>query len=71
MGLQYEDDLQQDTLPAATTLDLFAKVPLAAGASLVLRAENLFDTEIVTRNSGGTIDLGTPRTLWAGIRWKI
>jgi len=23
----------------------------------------------VTRSSGGNIDLGAPRTLWAGLRW--
>lgn len=71
VGQQYEDDLQSDSLKAATTLDMFAQVPLPQGISLVLRAENLFDTEIVTRNSGGSIDLGNPRTLWAGVRVKI
>lgn len=71
VGLQYEDDLQRDSLPAATTVDLFAQVPLAAGTSLVLRGENLFDEEIVTRNSGGSIDLGNPRTLWAGVRFTM
>ncbi len=71
VGQQYEDDLQTDSLKAATTLDMFTQVPLPRGISLVLRAENLFDTEIVTRNSGGSIDLGNPRTLWAGVRVKI
>ena len=71
VGQQYEDDLQIDSLKAATTLDMFAQVPLPRGISLVLRAENLFDTEIVTRNAGGSIDLGNPRTLWAGVRVKI
>lgn len=68
VGLAYEDDLQTAPLRAATTLDAFAQVPLTSWASLVLRGENLFDTTIVTRNSGGTIDIGTPRTLWAGLR---
>lgn len=71
VGQQYEDDLQIDSLKAATTLDLFAQVPLGGGASLVLRGENLFDTEIVTRNSGGSIDLGVPRTVWAGLRFTM
>ncbi|MFD2580530.1 TonB-dependent receptor domain-containing protein [Novosphingobium colocasiae] len=71
VGKQYEDDLQTDVLPAATTLDMVARVPLVAGASLTLRAENLFNEEIVTRNSGGTIDLGTPRTLWAGLHFTM
>lgn len=71
VGQQFEDDLEQDSLPAATTLDAFVMVPLAGGASLVLRGENLFDTDIVTRNSGGSIDLGSPRTLWAGLRFAM
>lgn len=68
VGLQYEDDLQSDSLAPATTLDAFAQVPLAGPFSLVLRGENLTDEVIVTRNSGGTQDLGTPRTIWAGLR---
>ncbi|MES2301215.1 MAG: TonB-dependent receptor [Pseudomonadota bacterium] len=71
VGQQFEDDLEQDSLPAATTLDAFVMVPLAGGASLVLRGENLFDKDIVTRNSGGSIDLGSPRTLWAGLRFAM
>jgi outer membrane receptor protein involved in Fe transport len=68
IGAQFEDDLETDVLPAATTLDLFAQVPLGARMALVLRAENLTDAEIVTRNQAGSIDLGTPRTLWAGLK---
>ena len=67
-GAQFEDDLQTDLLPAATTLDAFAALPLGRHFQLVLRAENLTDTEIVTRKQAGSIDLGTPRTLWAGLR---
>ncbi|MBC2670081.1 TonB-dependent receptor [Novosphingobium piscinae] len=68
VGAQFEDDLQTDVLPAATTLDAFVQLPLAGPASLVLRGENLTDTRIITRNSGGTVDLGVPRTLWVGLR---
>ncbi|HUD27290.1 MAG TPA: TonB-dependent receptor [Novosphingobium sp.] len=68
VGAQFEDDLETDVLPAATTLDLFAQVPVLPLVSLVLRGENLTDETIVTRNQGGSIDLGAPRTLWAGIR---
>lgn len=67
-GAQFEDDLETDVLPAATTLDLFAQVPVAPLVSVVLRGENLTDETIVTRNQGGSIDLGAPRTVWAGIR---
>ena len=70
-GAQFEDDLETDVLPAATTLDAFVQVPLVGPFSLVLRGENLTDETVVTRNSGGSIDLGTPRTLWAGIKVAI
>ena len=70
-GAQFEDDLETDVLPAATTLDAFVAVPLAGPFSLVLRGENLTDKAVVTRNSGGSIDLGIPRTLWAGVRVAI
>ena len=69
IGRQFEDDLETDALPAATTLDAFAQVPLTGGFSLVLRGENLTSERIVTRNQGGSIDLGVPRTIWAGIRF--
>jgi vitamin B12 transporter len=68
-GAAYEDDLQTDVLPPATTLDLFAQVPLWREFSMVLRGENVFDEKIVTRNQGGSMDLGTPATFWAGLRW--
>ena len=71
VGAQFEDDLQTDILPAATTLDMFAQVPVCARVSVILRAENLSDTAIVTRNQAGSIDLGAPRTLWAGFRVKL
>lgn len=70
-GARFEDDLNSDILPAATTLDAVAALPLIGGVSLVLRGENLFDERIVTRNQGGSIDLGTPRTLWIGLRTAI
>jgi len=70
-GAQYEDDLQTDVLRAATTLDVFVAVPIRHRLQLVLRAENLTDTQVVTRNQAGSIDLGTPRTLWAGLRISL
>ncbi len=68
VSAQFEDDQETDRLVPATTLDLFADIALAGRLSLVLRGENLFDEEIVTRNAGGVIDLGAPRTVWAGLR---
>lgn len=68
MGDQFEDDLESDVLPAATTLGVFAEIPFSDRFALVLRGENLTDETVVTRNQGGSIDLGTPRTVWAGVR---
>ncbi len=70
-GAQFEDDLQTDVLPAATTLDAFVSVPIRHRLQLVLRAENLTDTQVITRNQAGSIDLGAPRTLWAGLRISL
>lgn len=67
---QYEDDLATDVLPAALTVDGVARVPIGHGAALVTRAENIFDEKVYTRNVGGSIDLGTPRTLWIGVRFE-
>ena len=69
VGAQFEDDQEIDRLEAATTLGVFAQVPLMDSLKIVLRGENLTDERIVTRNAGGAIDLGTPRTIWAGFRY--
>jgi outer membrane receptor protein involved in Fe transport len=66
---QFEDDLERDRLAPATTLDAFIAAPLWGELSLIARAENLTDEAIVTRNQGGSIDLGVPRTLWLGLRY--
>ena len=68
VGAQFEDDQETSSLPAATTLDLFAQASLTKTISLVARVENLLDETIVTRNSNGAIDLGVPRTAWFGVR---
>ena len=36
--------------------------------AFVLRGENLTNEAIVTRNQSGAIDLGVPRTVWAGVK---
>lgn len=68
VGVAFEDNLATAALPAATTLGAFASAHLAGPFTLVLRGENLTDATVTTRNSGGTQDIGTPRTVWAGIR---
>jgi outer membrane receptor protein involved in Fe transport len=69
VGRQYEDDLNVDSLPGAVTVDGFASMPIGRGLTVIGRAENIFDKAVITRNAGGSIDLGTPRTLWIGIRF--
>ena len=49
VGAQYEDDLQTDILPAATTVDGVVKVPIGRHVALIARAENLLDAPVVTR----------------------
>ncbi len=68
---QFEDDLETDRLPAQTTLDAIATVPLSPQVSVILRGENLTGETIITRNQAGSIDLGTPRTVWVGLRISI
>lgn len=67
-GSQFEDELETDVLPAATTLDAYGQLRIAGGLSLVVRGENLTDAAVVTRNQAGSIDLGAPRTVWVGVR---
>lgn len=69
VGAQFEDDQEIDRLGSAPTLGVFAQVPLKDRFKIMLRGENLSDERIVTRNAGGAIDLGTPRTIWAGLRY--
>ncbi len=66
---QFEDDREVDSLDSATTIDAFLAAPLVDKLSLVVRAENLTDEQIITRNQGGSIDLGVPRTFWLGLRY--
>lgn len=69
VSAQFEDDRETDSLRPATTIDAFLAVPLWAKWSAIVRAENLGDAEIITRNQAGSIDLGVPRTVWLGLRY--
>lgn len=69
VAAQFEDDRETDRLAPATTLDAFLAAPLGSAMSLIARAENLTGETIVTRNQGGSIDLGAPRTWWLGLRF--
>ena len=70
VGSQYEDDLNKRGLPPATTLDAFLAWPLTRALQALARAENLFDEAVVAGIGGdGSIEIGTPRTLWIGLRF--
>jgi outer membrane receptor protein involved in Fe transport len=66
---QFEDDLNRQKMPAATTVDAFVAWPLSERLQLVARAENLLDeTVVATLGDDGTVERATPRTLWVGLR---
>ena len=69
VGAQFEDDLNQLRLPAATTFDAFVAIPLSNRLQLVARGENLLDSRVVaTLGSDGVVERAAPRTLWIGFR---
>lgn len=71
-GAQFEDDLNNRSLPGATTINAFAQWPISRSLNIVLRGENLFDEEVVAgRGNDEVIDRATPRTLWIGLRVRI
>jgi outer membrane receptor protein involved in Fe transport len=69
ISAQFEDDRETDSLRPVTTIDAFVAVPLGQSWSAILRAENLGDAAIITRNQAGSTDLGVPRTVWLGLRY--
>ena len=67
---QNEDDLGRDVLKSAFTMDMVARLYFSPGWSLEARGENIWNEKIMTRNAGGSIDYGTPRILWLGLRYQ-
>lgn len=70
VGAQFEDDLEANVLPSALTFDGFAQVPLTRQVALTGRVENILNEEVVTRKVGTSIDLGTPRIFWIGLKFS-
>ena len=71
VGAQYEDDLNRDRLPPATTVDAFAAWPVARNLQIFARGENLLDELVVAGIGGdGSVERATPRTLWIGLRFR-
>jgi len=71
VGAQFEDDLNEQRLPDALTVDALASWPIGRRLSLEARGENLTDARVVAGISGaGIVERATPRTLWIGLRWQ-
>ena len=69
IGAQFDDDLNEDVLKGATTLDAYASWPVTRRLQLVLRGENITDALVEAAiNGDGSIERATPRTLWIGLR---
>lgn len=70
-GAQFEDDLNSERLPPATTLGGFAAWPLTNRLDLVARGENLLNALVVAGIGGdGSVERATPRTIWIGLRLR-
>lgn len=69
VGSQFEDDLGQQALDDALTLDARAALRLSNQLLVELRGENLFDARVEAAISGaGVIERALPRTIWLGVR---
>jgi outer membrane receptor protein involved in Fe transport len=67
VGRQYEDDLNQRGLPAATLVDLSLSRRLGGNVEAVLGVENLFDAQYLVGRAG--VDtVGQPRFVHGGFR---
>jgi vitamin B12 transporter len=66
----YEDDLNQDRLGAATTIDAVIRRNIGAQWEIALRGENLLNKRVLTRNQAGSIDLGAPRIVWLSLSFR-
>ncbi|MGC6399138.1 TonB-dependent receptor [Sphingomonas sp. FW199] len=67
----FEDDQNNRTLDAATTVDAVVDVPLLSSLTLRLRGENLFDALVPTGFSGAALERARPRQLWAGFTARL
>lgn len=69
VGDQFEDDFNSLRLPGATTVDAFFAWPITRRLQFVARAQNLLDANVLAgRDSDGTRERATPRTVWLGLR---
>lgn len=68
-GRQFEDDLNERSMPPATTIDALLAWPLVRRLDLVVRGNNLLNERVVAGIGGdGAIERAMPWTLWLGLR---
>lgn len=68
---RFEDDLNSRVLDAAGTVDVRAEWEMTPSAALWLAADNLFDAEVETAETGtGVAGFGPPRTVSIGLRLR-
>jgi outer membrane receptor protein involved in Fe transport len=71
IGAQFDDDLNEDLLKGATTLDAYASWPVGRRLQVVLRGENITNALVEAAiNGDGSVERATPRTLWIGLRLR-
>jgi vitamin B12 transporter len=69
VGRQFEDDQNLRTLRSAITLDTIATVPLGKRLAVLLRVENVTDTQVDAAISAtGITERATPRSVSVGLR---
>jgi outer membrane receptor protein involved in Fe transport len=69
IGEQDESEGDPEPLPDAWVVDAVGRWQIKGRLSLDLRAENVFDSRVVTSIlADGTRERGTPRTIWIGLR---
>ncbi|WP_152663856.1 TonB-dependent receptor [Sphingomonas sp. SRS2] len=72
IGRQFEDDQNSRRLDDALTIDAVASIPLGAGFTGELRAENIANKRVeATVGADGTVERATPRTLWVALRYEL
>ncbi len=71
IGGQFEDDLNLVRLNDAFTVDAHASVRISQQFMILLRGENLLNTEVQAANNNGIIERASPRSIWLGVRFAI
>lgn len=69
VGDQFEDDLNQLTLPGFVVVDAVLRAGVGGGMTVTAAVENLFDRTFAV----GRLPLerlGAPRQVWVGMRWR-